>query len=85
MIQRPNDFCLFSGAGTLLVSNLVGKTEISSMDHPTLLLVEPDLCLLALLDLLLQLQETIKQGLCCWWAPWHIDVNWDYAVTSTHH
>ena len=37
------------------------------------------------LDLLLQLQHTVKQRLRSRWTPWHIDINWYDTIATAHH
>ena len=48
------------------------------------LLIQPDLCLLGLGNLLLKLQQTIHEPLCCWRTSRYIDVYWYYSITPSH-
>lgn len=32
----------------------------------------------------LQLEHTVKERLCCWWAAWDVDIHGHYTITSTN-
>lgn len=51
--------------------------------HSKLLFSPPNLEILAPVDLLLQLEDSIEQGLSCRWATWNIYINWDNPVATT--
>lgn len=51
---------------------------------PFILLLPPEEEVLAAVDLLLELEYTVEQGLSSWGATRHIDVHRNNAVTATH-
>lgn len=61
-----------------------GQSEREELLNGRSLLSVPQSRDSSLHHLLLQLEHTIHQGLGSWWAPWHVNINWNQSVTSSN-